>query len=197
MPRFEADDSLYDDPAVSRAGTAAMGLYFRCGVYVARHLLDGHVPSEVAALYGTPEWTRKLTDAGLWETEPGGHYMPRYLVDNPAREKVLAIRKLKAERQQRWLENRRNAMSGQRRVSRRSSRASSGTSRDGPQDGAQPPSLTGRKGRAHANGADAPRTPKPQWCGSCDETTRQTGDPPRRCPECHPLAAELAEQEHT
>jgi hypothetical protein len=60
MPHFRADDSFYDDPAVARAGTAAMGLYFRCGLYVARHLLDGFVPSEVAAQYGTPEWTRKL-----------------------------------------------------------------------------------------------------------------------------------------
>jgi hypothetical protein len=31
--------------------------------------------------------------------------------------------------------------------------------------------------------------PKPPWCGSCDEHTRQTGCPPRRCPLCHPLAA--------
>src|SRR5215471_763346 len=124
MPRFQMDDSLYDDPAVIRAGTAAFGLYARCGDYVARQLLDGFVPSEIAAQWGTPEWTRKLTDAGLWKTVPGGHYMPRYLVDNPSREKVVAERKGKAERQQRWLEKRRSASSGQRRVSRRSSRQS-------------------------------------------------------------------------
>ncbi|SRR6266496_904095 len=153
MPRFQADDSLYDDPAVSRAGTAALGLYFRCGVYVARHLLDGFVPSEVTAQYGTPEWTRKLTRAGLWETVPGGHFMPRYLVDNPSREQVLATRKLKAERQQRWLENRRNPTSGQRRVYRPSSRPSANAPRDGPADVPLPPSLTGRKTRAGANGA--------------------------------------------
>lgn len=29
---------------------------------------------------------------------------------------------------------------------------------------------------------------RPPWCGECDETTRLTGDPPRRCPDCHPLA---------
>lgn len=189
MPRFQADDSLYDDPAVARAGTAAAGLYFRCGVYVARHLLDGRVPSEVAAQYGTPEWVARLTDAGLWETVPGGHFMPRYLDDNPSRDKVIAERKLKAERQQRWLENQRNPTSETRRVSRRTSRPPNGASRDAPVDMPLPPSLTGRKGgrsRSTADAAHAP--PKPDWCGECDEQTRLTGhDSPSRCQVCHPL----------
>lgn len=30
---------------------------------------------------------------------------------------------------------------------------------------------------------------KPAWCGRCDEHTRQVGDPPARCPDCHPLEA--------
>jgi hypothetical protein len=176
------DDSFYDDPAVARAGTAAVGLYFRCGLYVARHLLDGHVPTEVATQYGTPEWVTRLTDAGLWETEPGGHHMPRYLKEdkNPTREKVLAERKAKAGRQQRWLENKRNPSPGQRRVSRRSSRRSDNASRDGPEDAAQPPSLTGRKGaharaaREDAGGAPPPVLPvqqhpfKPDGHGTCE-----------------------------
>lgn len=28
---------------------------------------------------------------------------------------------------------------------------------------------------------------RPDWCRECDERTRLTGDPPRRCPNCHPL----------
>jgi hypothetical protein len=31
--------------------------------------------------------------------------------------------------------------------------------------------------------------PRPRWCGGCDERTRLAGDPPYRCPVCHPLAA--------
>lgn len=158
------DDSIYDDPAVARAGTAAFGLYSRCGAYVARHLLDGFVPSEVAAQYGTPEWTSRLLAAGLWETVPGGFHMPRYLGDkdkNPSKEKVLAERQAKAERQQRWLENKRSARSTQRRVSRRSSRRSDNASRDGPEDAALPTSLTGSKGRARANGAAHASMPPP------------------------------------
>jgi hypothetical protein len=155
------DDSLYDDPAVIRAGTAAFGLYARCGDYVARQLLDGYVPSEIAAQWGTPEWIRKLTDAGLWKTVPGGHFMPRYLVDNPSREKVLAERKAKAQRQQRWLDRKRNSRSARRRTNRPSRDASQDTSIDGPEDAAQPTSFTGSKGRARANGASAARTPPP------------------------------------
>lgn len=164
MPRFQMDDSLYDDPAVIRVGTAAFGLYARCGDYVARQLLDGFVPSELAAQYGTPEWTRKLLDAGLWETAPGGFNMPRYLVDNPSRERVLASRKTKSERQQRWLANRHNGSSSQRRVSRRSNSASDDAPRDGPEDVALPPSLTGRKGapaRAPRGAGRAPPPPLP------------------------------------
>ncbi len=195
MPRFQTDDNFYDDPAVSRAGTAAVGLYYRCGVYVARHLLDGLVPSEVAAQYGTPEWIKRLTDAGLWEMVPGGQFvMPLYFRHgNPTREKVLADRAAKAERQRKWLGKQHPGTSEERRVSRRTSRPSHNASRDGPEDTALPPSLTGRKGRARDNGAGAPRAaeikPKPPWCGECDELTRQTGDPdsPSRCPNCHPL----------
>jgi hypothetical protein len=157
------DDTLYDDPAVIRAGTAAFGLYARCGDYVARHLLDGFIPSDVAAQYGTPDWTRKLTDAGLWKTVPGGYLMPRYLADNPSRDKVVAGRKRKSERQQRWLEKQRSPSSGQRRVSRPSNRPSHDASRDAPEDAALPPSLTGRKGVRAPEGARArpPPTPTP------------------------------------
>lgn len=196
MPRFQVDDCFYDDPAVSRAGTAAVGLYFRCGVYVARHLLDGLVPTEVAAQYGTPEWVKRLTDVDLWETVPGGQqfYMPLYFAHgNPTREKVLAEREMKAERQRKWLEKQRNASSGERRVSRRASSSSHGTSRDGQKDSALPPSLTGRKGGARASPANAAQAPpaKPPWCGKCHEPTRLLDDDnPRRCPNCHPLKDE-------
>src|ERR1700748_2954059 len=146
MPRFQMDDSLYDDPAVSQAGTAAFGLYARCGDYVARHLLDGFVPSGIAAQWGTPEWVRKLTESGLWETAPGGHFMPRYLADNPSREEVLAERAAKAERQRKWLEKKHNASSKQRRTNRPSRDASQDASLTGPVDPPPPTYLTGSKG---------------------------------------------------
>lgn len=192
MPRFQTDDDFYDDPAVSQAGTAAVGLYFRCGIYVARKLLDGFVPASTSAEYGTPEWVKRLVDAGLWEIVPGGHYMPLYFAHgNPTKEKVLAERKAKSERQQRWLENKRNASSRPRRVSRPSNRQSSDPSRVASGDIALPPSLTGRKGHARADGAAArmPSKQRPPWCGKCNELSRLIDDDnPRRCPDCHPLA---------
>lgn len=157
MPRFLTDDTFDDDPAVARAGTAAMGLYYRCGVYVAGHLLDGFVPSEIASQYGTPEWAKRLTDACLWETVPGGHYMPLYFSHgNPTREKVLAERKAKSERQQRWLDNRRNASSAQRRVSRPSTRQSDNATRDASKDAALPPSFQEGRPAARPPGAQRP-----------------------------------------
>ncbi len=166
------DDSLYDDPAVIRAGTAAFGLYARCGDYVARQLLDGFVPSEVAAQWGSPEWTGKLLDVGLWETVPGGFHMPRYLVDNWSRDKVLAARKAKSERQQRWLEKQHNGSSKQRRVSRPSSRRSDDAPRDGPGDLPLSPSLTGRKGGARASSAPSPLNSRSVAEATADATRR-------------------------
>jgi hypothetical protein len=142
------DDSICNDPAVIRAGTAAFGLYARCGNYVAQQLLDGFVPSEVAVQWGTPEWAKKLTDVGLWETVPGGWRMPRYLDDNPSREKVLADRAAKAERQRKWLEKQGKASSRPRRTNRPSRDASQDTSVTVSVDPPLPPSLTGRKGDA-------------------------------------------------
>jgi hypothetical protein len=77
--------------------------------------------------------------------------------------------------------------------------ASTEASRDASRDGAPTPARPAPKeaGRApghNANGRASPpgspiRVVKPSWCGECDEKTRLTGDPPRRCPDCHPLAS--------
>ena len=125
------DDSIYDDPAVSRAGTAAFGLYCRCGAYVARHLLDGLVPPDIAVQYGTTEWIQKLLSAGLWETAPGGQFnMPRYFDPdkNKTRAQVLADRAAASARQQKYLEKVRSGRSNQRRVTRRVTNTSGDTS---------------------------------------------------------------------
>lgn len=102
---YMLDDQWDNDPRVSRAGTAAFGLYSRCGMWVARHLTDGHVPSEIATAYGSPEWAAKLVVVGLWETADGGYFMPDYLVRNPNADTVRRRRKQYAERQERWRAN--------------------------------------------------------------------------------------------
>lgn len=160
MPRFQTDDKFGDSLEAKRAGTAALGLYYLCGLWSACYLTDGHIPSEVAAGYGTAEWARKLCDAGLFLVEDGGFLMPRYLDDNPSREKVLKERQAKAERQAKWLEKSRKPSSNQRRVSRPSSRPSNDTSRDALGDVAPP--LPSPKGEgvdaAPRSGGAAPPT---------------------------------------
>lgn len=101
---FSVDDAWDNGPEVTRAGTAAFGLYCRCGAWCARNLTDGFVPSEIAAAYGTPEWARKLVDAGLWEIVEGGYRDPHYLKRNESRDQVLRRRRADAERKRKWRE---------------------------------------------------------------------------------------------
>lgn len=160
---FLLDDDWDNDPRVSRAGTAAFGLYSRCGLWVARHLQDGFVSSEMAAAYGTREWAAKLVEVGLWETVKGGYRMPDYLNLNPSAEKVRRRRAQYIERQKRWKE----AKTRRSRVSDTSDNASPS------------PPLKGR-------GA---LRPVPDWCGRCNKDTRMAvdeNDRSVRCPRCHP-----------
>lgn len=189
MPWFKLDDSFDSHPKVIAAGNEAAGLYVRCGTYCARHLTDGFVPEHVALLYGSRELADTLVRTKLWRRVRGGWRMPDYLAYNPSAQTVDKERAAKAERQRRWREGR----------SRRSVDASTGASRDASKDGAPTPSPPRPEGsgagtapsngtRRRASPPGSPPVPKPPWCGACDETTRQTGDPPARCPHCHPLA---------
>jgi hypothetical protein len=155
------DDGFDTWPEVVRVGTAAAGLYVRCGSWIARTLSDGHVPGEVATMYGSAEWIRKLLDVGLWETEENGYRDVRYFtMGNPPAEKVRARKVAKAERQRRWLEKTRE---------RRGSRPPKDASRDLPAD--LPPALPpSKEGTGHApararGAAHAPddQDPGPTW----------------------------------
>lgn len=77
---YWVDDSFATWPEVFRAGTAAAGLYVRCGAYCAANTTDGHIPLEVATSWGTREWIQKLVEVGLWETEETGYRDVYYLV---------------------------------------------------------------------------------------------------------------------
>lgn len=101
---FSFDDAWDNGPEVTRAGTAAFGLYCRCGAWSARNLMDGYVPAEIAAAYGTPEWAKKLVGAGLWEIAEGGYRAPHFLDRNESRDKVLRRRQADADRKARWRE---------------------------------------------------------------------------------------------
>lgn len=153
MTWFKLDDGFHNHLKTLKAGTAAVGLYCRCGSYAAQQLTDGFVPSEIAASYGTREWARRLVEAGLWEVADGGYRMPDYLDYNPSREKVLAERQAKAERQQRWREAQR----------RRASSTSTGALRDAAPTRPDPTPPKGGRGE----GANRPEAV--DNCDRCDQ----------------------------
>lgn len=190
MPWFKLDDSFDSHPKIIAAGNEATGLFVRCGTYCARHLTDGFIPEHVALLYGSPELVETLVRTKLWRRVRGGWRMPDYLEYNPSAQTVDKDRAAKTERQRRWREAR-----GRRPVD-----ASTRASRDGAVDAAPtptPPRPEGsgagnapkNTGGGRANPAGSPPPVKPPWCGQCEEHSRQTGDPPGRCPNCHPLAS--------
>jgi len=139
-------------------------------------------------------------------TEGPGWVIHDYWEYQPSRAKVLQRRADVAARQARWR---------QRAAGRRVGDASRNASRNAstsPQ--VQPPDVGNVESNASRNasvdvyptrrvGSLQDPTPtgrgdrtkkttrqdihKPPWCGKCDADTRQTGDPPRRCPDCHPL----------
>lgn len=97
------DDGFDTWPETIRAGTSAAGLYVRCGAWISRNTHDGHVPNEVAAMYGTPEWVAKLVAVGLWEVEGAGYRDVKYFtMGNPTAEVVAQRKAQAAERQRRF-----------------------------------------------------------------------------------------------
>ncbi len=154
---FLLDDSWDNCGPVIRAGNAAFGVYVRCGIWVARNLTDGIVPAELAAAYGSPEYTRKLVDAGLWEAVDGGYRVVDYLTLNPTGEKVRERRKAEADRKARWREKQaerdrtRESRVSSRRDTTRESRSSS-------------PSLKGEGARKAACAGFSPDPGDAAWC---------------------------------
>jgi hypothetical protein len=188
MPWFRVDDSFHDHPKVFDAPDCAVALWTRAGTWSAHNLTDGFVPSALLARFTSDPQraARELVRRGLWLRVRGGFQFHDWHDYQPTRQAVENERKMKTERQRRWREAKR----------RRQVDAPTGASRDASKDAAPSPprpegSGAGTAPKRAANGRASPPGPavpaKPPWCGTCDETTRQTGDPPKRCPDCHPL----------
>lgn len=175
------DDGFDTWPEVVRAGTAAVGLYCRCGSWIARNLTDGVVPSEVARMYGSTEWIGRLVDVGLWTVEESGYRDVKYFPMNPTAERVRKRRADAAERQRRLRQSRNGKQT-------RESRVTNGGSHSSP---ALPSSPKG-EGRGAGRGA---LRPVPDWCRRCNKDTRlwvDDDDRSRPCPRCHPESTRRA-----
>lgn len=105
MPWFFVDDQLADNRKVRKAGTAALGLWVRCGSWAAGNLTDGFVPADIAARYGTARQADKLVEAGLWSVaevdEETGYQFHDWTDYQQTREQVRARRAADSERQRR------------------------------------------------------------------------------------------------
>jgi hypothetical protein len=101
--------------------------------YCARHLTDGILSFDV--LFRSPFGSRSgakrerfislvsdLVETGLWDWTAGGFAIHDYLVYNPTAAKVREERRLKAERQARWLARKKQDKDAPRDASRRKRR---------------------------------------------------------------------------
>jgi hypothetical protein len=162
------DDTFDTWPEVYRVGTAAIGLYSRCGAYCARELTDGHIPAELVTSYGTREWAQKLVEVGLWETTSAGYRDVYFLVGkkgnklNPTREEALAKLKQAADRTAKWRAN-----SKKKGVTRHVQ--GSDASRDGIRDASSdaspslPPSYEGKGSQALPSPVVEEGVSNPDW----------------------------------
>lgn len=96
------DEGWHRWPEVYRVGTAAAGLYSRCGSYIADTQTDGFIPTAVAQQYGTPEWIARLVEVGLWVVEEHGFRDTRYFPLNATKAEIEDRKKKAAARQQRF-----------------------------------------------------------------------------------------------
>lgn len=164
------DEGWHQWPEIDAVGTAAAGLYSRCGSYIAEALTDGFIPSARARMYGTPEWIARLVEVGLWTVEENGFRDTRYFPLNATKAEIERRRQQAAERQQRFRD---------RRGSTRESRVSNAL-RDAGQTISPSPPPKGGKGALRA---------VPDWCGYCHKDTRMAVDEHDRsvpCPKCSP-----------
>jgi len=103
------DEGWHRWPEIHRVGTAAAGLYSRCGSYIADTQTDGFIPTAVAQQYGTPEWIGRLVDAGLWVVEEYGFRDTRYFPLNATKAQIGDRKKKAAARQRRYTANTRQS----------------------------------------------------------------------------------------
>jgi hypothetical protein len=184
------DEGWHGWPEIDTVGTAAAGLYSRCGSYIADAQTDGFIPTARARMYGTPEWIARLVEVGLWAVEEHGFRDTRYFPLNATKAEIEERRRKAAARQERY-----------RQRHARESRASNAS----PDAGViLPPSPASPNGEGE--GARAGRSPRPNarpakpslgivvestvdWCGRCHRDTRMDIDERDRsvpCSRCHP-----------
>lgn len=151
-------------------GTAAAGLYSRCGSFIADSETDGFIPAARARMYGTAEWIERLVGVGWWSVVEGGYRDEFYFPLNASKAEKDKRRTQAADRQKRH----RNKRARESRVT--------SASRDASLTVPPFPPPTGERPREGLRAI-------PTWCGYCNKNTRMHIDNEDRstpCPNCHP-----------
>lgn len=144
------DEASHRWTEIDEVGTAAAGLYWRCGSYIADEGTDGFIPTARARMYGTPEWIARLVEVGLWAVEEKGFRDTRYLELNATQEEKDK-RKAAAAARQRAYQHRKSKPATSKDADASVTRNSRGSKAS---DGASPyPSpLRGDRARGKAQG---------------------------------------------
>lgn len=204
MPWVRFDDQFPIHRKVDGLSDAAYRLHTSAIFWSARNLTDGFVSREdldgVTARVRTPaRFAAECVRRGVWhdarqdcpsEKCPGpvdndGWMIHDYWQYQPTKEQVTREREAAARRQAKWRAARNGRSNGV-------TNAVSSLSPPRPERkrGGQAAPVSARASPDGPGG----HAPKPAWCGHCDQRTRQTGDPPARCPTCHPHATGMQAQ---
>jgi hypothetical protein len=155
------DEGWHQWPEIDAVGTAAAGLYSRCGSYIADRQTDGFIPTARARMYGTPEWIGRLVEVGLWAVEENGFRDTRYFPLNASKAEIEERKRKAAARQQRFRDNR-------SKPKPRKSRGSNALRDELPTTPPSPASPNG-EGKGSAEGRHAPDVdPVSRHCRICN-----------------------------
>lgn len=107
MAWVKLDDHFFSHPKVLPLSKGAKLLYLSGLTYASAQLTDGRLNAAAVVLAAkivsvAPKLADELAEAGLWEADGDGYAIHDYLTYNPAREKVLSVRKATADRVSSW-----------------------------------------------------------------------------------------------
>lgn len=112
MTWFKVDDGLCFHPKAIAAGNSALGLWVRAGSWCGANLTEGALPRHMIGTFGAQKRdAMKLVSVGLWRETEDGYQFNDWDVYQPTKEQVEADRKASRERQARYRESKRNAVS--------------------------------------------------------------------------------------
>jgi len=112
MTWFKVDDQLAFHPKVLEAGNAAMGLWVRAGSWCSAHLTQGELPRHMIGTFGAQHrHAEALVRAGLWTPTDVGYQFKDWEHYQPDKDQVEDRKASNRDRQKRYRDGKRNAVS--------------------------------------------------------------------------------------